>query len=61
MLTFTIRRLAFAVPTLLAISFIIFAILELSPGDPMAHLPLTIRPPRCARRSAEAMGLASPS
>ena len=42
MLHFTIRRLLFAIPTLLVISFIIFALLDLSPGDPTANLPLTI-------------------
>jgi peptide/nickel transport system permease protein len=42
MLAFTLRRLMFAVPTLLVISFIIFALLDLSPGDPTANLPLTI-------------------
>ena len=44
MFTFTVRRLLFAVPTLLAISFIIFALLDLSPGDPLSDLPLTIPP-----------------
>ena len=34
MLHYTLRRLLFAIPTLLVISFIIFALLDLSPGDP---------------------------
>ncbi len=42
MFAFTLRRLLYAVPTLLVISFIIFALLDLSPGDPTANLPLTI-------------------
>jgi len=42
MLSFTIRRLLFAIPTLLVISFIIFAILDLAPSDPTGNLPLTI-------------------
>jgi len=42
MLRYTIRRLLFAVPTLLVISFIIFALLDLAPGDPTANLPMTI-------------------
>jgi len=42
MLRYTIRRLLFAVPTLLVISFIIFALLDFAPGDPTAQLPLTI-------------------
>jgi len=42
MLSYTIRRLLFAIPTLLVISFIIFAILDLAPSDPTGNLPLTI-------------------
>ena len=42
MLSFTIRRLLFAIPTLLVISLIIFLLLDLSPGDPTSNLPLTI-------------------
>jgi peptide/nickel transport system permease protein len=42
MFHYTLRRLLFAIPTLLIISFIIFALLDLSPGDPTANLPLTI-------------------
>ena len=42
MFRYTIRRLLFAIPTLIAISFIIFALLDLAPGDPTANLPLTI-------------------
>ncbi|MGB0508352.1 MAG: ABC transporter permease, partial [Pikeienuella sp.] len=34
MLTYTIRRLLLAIPTLLLISFIIFLILDLAPNDP---------------------------
>jgi peptide/nickel transport system permease protein len=42
MLHYTMRRLLFAIPTLLVISFIIFALLDLAPGDPTGNLPLTI-------------------
>ena len=42
MLTYTFRRLLFAVPTLLVISFIIFIVLDLAPNDPTGNLPLTI-------------------
>ncbi|MEM8741571.1 MAG: ABC transporter permease [Pseudomonadota bacterium] len=59
MLTFTLRRLLYAIPTLLAISFIIFAILELSPGDPMSQVPLTV-PQEERLKIAEAMGLNEP-
>lgn len=56
MLTFTIRRLLFAIPTLLIISFLIFALLELAPGDPTGNLPLTI-PPDVREKIRIAMGL----
>ncbi|GIX12399.1 MAG: ABC transporter substrate-binding protein [Paracoccaceae bacterium] len=59
MFTYTIRRLIYAVPTLIAISFIIFSILELSPGDPMAQVPLTV-PAEERAKIAEAMGLNEP-
>ncbi|MEM9141134.1 MAG: ABC transporter permease, partial [Pseudomonadota bacterium] len=42
MLRYTIRRLLFAIPTLLVISFIIFALLDFAPGDPTSQLPLSI-------------------
>ena len=41
---YIIRRLLFAVPTLAAISFILFALLDLAPNDPTGQLPLTISP-----------------
>ena len=41
---YIIRRLLTAIPTLLVISFVIFAILDLAPGDPTGNLPLTIKP-----------------
>ena len=44
MLTFTIRRLLVAVPTLLFISLVIFLLLELAPGDPLSQMPLTVSP-----------------
>ncbi len=59
MLTFTIRRLLTAVPTLLFISLVIFLLLELAPGDPMAQVPLTV-PPEVKQRMREALGLGEP-
>lgn len=59
MLTYTIRRLLFAIPTLLVISFIIFALLDLSPGDPTSNLPMTI-PPEVRDRIRESLGLGQP-
>jgi len=59
MFTFTLRRLAFAVPTLLAISFVIFALLDLAPNDPTGDLPLTI-PPEVREQIRASLGLDQP-
>lgn len=59
MLTFTIRRLAMSVPTLLFISLVIFLLLQLAPGDPMAQVPLTV-PPEVKQKMREALGLGQP-
>ena len=56
---YLIRRLLTAVPTLLAISFVIFAILDLAPGDPTGTLPPTIRP-EVRAKIREALGLDEP-
>ncbi len=53
------RRLLTAVPTLLAISMVIFAVLDLAPGDPTGALPETIRP-EVRQMIREAMGLDEP-
>ena len=53
------RRLLTAVPTLLAISFVIFAVLDLAPGDPTGALPETIRP-EVRQMIREALGLDEP-
>lgn len=42
MFAFTMRRLLYAIPTLLIISFVIFMLLDLAPGDPTGNLPMTI-------------------
>ncbi|WCK05240.1 ABC transporter permease [Agrobacterium tumefaciens] len=59
MFTFTLRRLAFAVPTLLVISFVIFALLDLAPNDPTGDLPLTI-PPEVREQIRASLGLNQP-
>ena len=59
MLAFTIRRLLFSIPTLLFISIIIFGLLQLAPGDPMAQVPLTV-PPEVKQKMREALGLGAP-
>ncbi|WP_104017010.1 ABC transporter permease [Roseovarius nitratireducens] len=60
MLTYTIRRLVLSIPTLLFISLVIFLLLELAPGDPMAQVPLTV-PPEVKERMREALGLGEPT
>jgi peptide/nickel transport system permease protein len=59
MLQYTIRRLVLAVPTLLFISLVIFLLLELAPGDPMAQVPLTV-PDEVKQKMREALGLGEP-
>ncbi len=59
MLTYTIRRLVLAVPTLIFISLAIFMLLQLAPGDPMAQVPLTV-PPEVKERMRQALGLGEP-
>ncbi len=59
MLNYTIRRLLFAIPTLLVISFLIFAILDLAPSDPTGNLPLTI-PPEVREKIRLSLGLGEP-
>ncbi|MGI9331729.1 MAG: ABC transporter permease, partial [Gammaproteobacteria bacterium] len=59
MIRYIIRRLMFAVPTLVVISFIVFALLDLAPNDPTGNLPLTI-PPDVRAQIRESLGLGQP-
>ena len=59
MLTFTIRRLVLAIPTLLFIALVIFLLLDMAPGDPMADQPLTILP-EVREEMRRALGLDQP-
>ena len=54
-----VRRLLTAIPTILVISFIIFAIVDLSPSDPTSNLPMTI-PPEVRAKIREALGADDP-
>ena len=56
---YIVRRLLFAVPTLIAISFILFALLDLAPNDPTGQLPLTI-PAEAREQIRESLGLGQP-
>ncbi|KPP92010.1 MAG: peptide/nickel transport system permease protein [Rhodobacteraceae bacterium HLUCCA08] len=59
MLTYVIRRLLMAIPTLIFISLIIFLLLDLAPGDPTSQLPLTI-PDEVRQQIRESLGLGQP-
>jgi peptide/nickel transport system permease protein len=59
MLTYTIRRLLLAIPTLLLISLVIFLLVDLAPGSPMSQIPLTV-PPDVRQKMIEAMGADQP-
>jgi peptide/nickel transport system permease protein len=59
MLTFTLRRLLLAIPTLLVISLVIFLLVDLAPGSPLSEIPLTV-PPDVRQKMIEAMGADQP-
>jgi peptide/nickel transport system permease protein len=56
---YVIRRLLIAIPTLLVISFVIFAILDLAPNDPTGNLPMTI-PPQVREQIRQSLGFGEP-
>lgn len=58
---YILRRLVVAIPTLIAISLVIFTILALAPGDPLGDLALNPAvPPEVQQRLRESMGLEDP-
>ena len=59
MLTFTLRRLLLAIPTLLVISLVIFLLVDQAPGSPLSEIPLTV-PPDVRQKMIEAMGADQP-
>ena len=59
MIHFIIRRILIAIPTLLVISFVIFAILDLAPNDPTGNLPMTV-PADVREKIRESLGLGQP-
>ncbi len=59
MLIFTLRRLLLAIPTLLAISLVIFLLIDLAPGSPMSEIPLTV-PPEVRQKMMAALGADQP-
>jgi peptide/nickel transport system permease protein len=61
MTTFIIRRTLIAVPTLLGISVIVFAIISAAPGDPFAELALNPNvPPEVRQNLIERLGINDP-
>jgi peptide/nickel transport system permease protein len=59
MLTFIIRRLLLAIPTLLLISLVIFFLVDLAPGSPASEIPLTV-PAEVRAKILESMGVNDP-
>ncbi|MDG1365811.1 MAG: ABC transporter permease [Acidimicrobiales bacterium] len=59
MLQYIFRRLALAIPTLVAISLVVFGLLDLAPGDPTSQLPLTI-PAEMRENIRESLGYNDP-
>jgi peptide/nickel transport system permease protein len=58
---YVVRRLLIAIPTLIVISFVVFAILALAPTDPLASFGADPRvPPEVRERIRESMGLNDP-
>jgi peptide/nickel transport system permease protein len=61
MTAYIIRRILIAIPTLLVISFVIFSILALAPGDPMSQFAANPNVPAEVReRIRESLGLNDP-
>ena len=56
---YLIRRLLTMIPTVILISFVIFVILDLAPGDPTAQLPMTI-PQEVREQIRESLGVDEP-
>ena len=59
MLKYLSKRLFFAIPTLIVISFVLFALLDLAPNDPTGNLPQTI-PQEVREEIRESLGLNKP-
>jgi peptide/nickel transport system permease protein len=58
---YLLRRLLTAIPTLLVISFIIFAIISLAPGDPLSQFALNPAvPPEVRENIRKSLGLDQP-
>ncbi|GBD18347.1 Glutathione transport system permease protein GsiC [bacterium HR27] len=61
MTQYLIRRILISIPTLVAISIVIFTILALAPGDPLAEFAMNPAvPPEVRQRIRQSMGLDDP-
>jgi peptide/nickel transport system permease protein len=61
MTQYILRRVLIAIPTLLVISFVVFAVLALAPGDPLAQFALNPAIPQSTRQLIrEQLGLDQP-
>jgi peptide/nickel transport system permease protein len=61
MTQYIVRRVLIAIPTLLVISFVVFAVLSLAPGDPLAQFALNPAIPESTRERIRAsFGLDKP-
>lgn len=59
--TYIIRRVLTAIPTLIVISMVIFAILKLAPGDPLAQFAANLNvPPEVRQNIRRQLGLDDP-
>lgn len=59
--TYLVRRVLLAIPTILVISFVIFAVLALAPGDPLASFALNPAVPPAVRDNIRhSLGLDQP-
>jgi peptide/nickel transport system permease protein len=56
---YVVRRTLIAIPTLLVISLLLFALLDLAPGDPTSQLPLTV-PAEIREQIRESLGFNEP-
>lgn len=59
MLTYALRRLLLAIPTLLLISLVIFLMVDMAPGSPMSEIPRSI-PPEVRAKMIAALGADQP-
>ena len=59
MLTYVLRRLLIAIPTLLMISIVIFLLVDYAPGSPASEIPLTV-PAEVRAKILESLGVNQP-